>query len=237
MRTLLGSPIHRCRSARVVSFSYAEAYCASFYSNLARPLCPGEVAVYTCDVPPYSLATTWTVSPSPCNGRSVELTLDPAKCAGISQTCGGFVIQNKMVISGVCSASTLTVTANEMMNGVRVQCLAKGQFASLLIGENYLKLVDRPSVTVRVFESTDNILVGLNASSDAAMFSTVKLLDTNNNLISAFVFNSTYENVTFHELLSDTRYFVTVTTSNCAGNTKVTHSAHTCRYFRLRKQI
>lgn len=219
-------------------FAYiAEAYSESFYPNVVQPLCPGEVAVYTCDVPPYSLATSWVLSPSPCNGKSFELTLDPAKCAGIRETCEGFVIQNGMVPRGVCATSTLTVTANKMMNGVHVQCLAKGQFASQLIGEVTLKLVHSPLVTVSVFVNTDEIFVGLNASSEASMTANVSLLDVSNNLISTFTFNGTSENVTFHGLQSDTSYFVTVTTSNCAGITEVTHSAHTCGYLHVASYV
>lgn len=187
--------------------------------------------MYTCNVPTYSLATSWRFSPSSCAKNSVELTLDPATCAKASQTCGGFVAQNGNVVNGVCSTSTLSVMVTEETNDAVIECFAEGQFASQLIGQYSLKVISTPLVLIRASETLNEITVETNVSSYAAsMAANVSLLDSSNNTLFMVAFNDTFNNVTFHGLQSDTGYFVKVMVANCAGSTELIQPTHTCTY-------
>ena len=162
------------------------------------------------------------------------MTLDPKTCATESHKCGDFVVQNGMVANGVCSTSILSVIATKLIKGAFIQCVAKGQFASQIIGQDYLSVVSPPSMTIRTYETIDEILVELNISSEKSSTASVSLLDSDNNMLAMFSFSindtESSKNVTFRGWKSNTSYFLRAIVTNCAGTTELIQPVHTCTY-------
>ena len=105
--------------------STGEAQSLSCDSNITQPLCPGTITKCTCASG--GTTTQWrftTLNLCPDKFNVITLT-QLAPCSSSSGTCGAYLsaANNSPSQAGsACPSSTLTITANQALNGLIIEC-------------------------------------------------------------------------------------------------------------------
>ena len=94
-------------------------------SNIAQPLCPGTITKCTCAAT--GIITRWYFTTlNLCASNTITLTqLAPCSSLSSSGTCGAYLsaANNSPSQAGsACPSSTLTITANQALNGLTIEC-------------------------------------------------------------------------------------------------------------------
>ena len=105
--------------------STGDAQSLSCDSNITQPLCPGTITKCTCASG--GATTRWNFTTSnqcPDKFNIISLT-QLAPCSSSSGTCGAYLsaaTNSPSQAGSACPSSTLTITANQVLNGLTIEC-------------------------------------------------------------------------------------------------------------------
>eukprot|EP00731_Ephydatia_muelleri_P009744 Em0005g330a len=133
--------------------STGDAQSLSCDSNIAQPLCPGTITKCTCAIT--GVVTQWnfpTLNLCPSISNLITLAQLTLSSSSSSGTCGAYLsaaTNSPSQAGSACPSSTLTITANQSLNGLTIECRDITSGSRTLIGTRNITIT--ASFSKRVF--------------------------------------------------------------------------------------